>query len=353
MSGARALMLSAGLGTRLRPLTALIPKPLLPVCGRPVGGHTLHDLAGFGCALAVINLHHLGTQVAAAFGAQQYDLALRYRPEATLLGTLGPLAAARDLFADAEAIVVVNGDSLCAWPFAKLLRQHARSGADATLLLHKTLDPAPYGGGVGVDGDGRVTALRDMDPIGAVAGRHVFLGCQVIAPRLLDRVAEGPGDLVGDLYMPLLRDGGHIASLRTREPWHDLGTPQRYHAGVLAWADRAWPGRDALGGRRGGVVAHPLAVGTDSATLRAAVIEADARLGAGAHVERTVVLAGAHVPAGARLVDCVIGPGVTQLPEGASIEGRMITAAMPGQAPGPRATVMGDLVYTPLESATA
>ena len=95
----RALVLAAGLGERLRPLTEFLPKPLLPVAGRPVAGHTLRALRKVGCEAAALNLHHLGDMVRSALGESYEGLPLTYSVEPRLLGTLGPLFALRDFLA--------------------------------------------------------------------------------------------------------------------------------------------------------------------------------------------------------------------------------------------------------------
>src|SRR6476659_7929241 len=154
----RALVLAAGLGTRLRPLTDALPKPLLPVAGLPILGHTLAQLAAAGCEAAAINLHHQGEEIRRRFGEAFAGMSLTYSAEPVLLGTLGALHPLRSFFAGCGAILLVNGDSLCRWPFRRLLRQHFRGRAEgtaATLLLASRPDPAEFGGGVGVDREGR------------------------------------------------------------------------------------------------------------------------------------------------------------------------------------------------------
>ncbi|MBV8200945.1 MAG: NTP transferase domain-containing protein, partial [Acidobacteria bacterium] len=128
----RALVLAAGLGKRLRPLTDATPKPLLPVLGEPILGATLRELAAAGCEAAAINLHHGGEQVPAALGRAYAGLPLTYSQEPALLGTLGAMQPLAGFFAAADLVLVINGDSLCRWPLAALLGRHlAAAGAGA------------------------------------------------------------------------------------------------------------------------------------------------------------------------------------------------------------------------------
>ncbi|MFQ5349648.1 MAG: NDP-sugar synthase, partial [Thermoanaerobaculia bacterium] len=168
----RAVVLAAGLGTRLRPLTGTRPKPALPVAGVPVAGRTLALLALAGCEAAAVNLHHLGERLRAVLGESVEGMPLIYSEEREIQGTLGALWPLRDFCAAADVLLVVNGDSLCRWPLKRLLRAHRRGGAAATLLLSARADPAGFGGGVGVDQVGDVVSF-DSDSRAAVARRRV------------------------------------------------------------------------------------------------------------------------------------------------------------------------------------
>lgn len=341
--GPKALLLAAGLGIRLRPLTAHLPKPLLPVCGQPVAARTLDTLAAVGCQAAAVNLHHLGDQVRAAFGDYHDGIELTYSEEPTILGTLGALYPLQDFFADASAILLVNGDALCSWPWKALLKRHFASGADATLLLSRSLEVEAYGGGVGRSADGRVVQFRDGAAAAPIASRHVFTGAHVLSPRLLSQLKPGFGDIIAGLYMPMLANGGHIEGVLSGRRWHDLGTPARYLAGCLDWTRG---GRLASGWPRRKIA--PSAQVDDSARIRRSVVEADCEIGPDTKIEDSVILSGAHVAAGTWLKDSLVGPGV-HLPKG-RISGRMV-CNLPAHEPiEPGSTLLGELVYTPLDS---
>src|SRR3954468_21730336 len=204
----RALILAAGLGTRLRPLTEHVPKPLLPVRGVPILGHLLTQLAAFGCEAAAVNLHHLGHQIRQRFGDAHAGMPLTWSEEPEILGTLGALHPLKEFLAPADLVLLVNGDSLCRWPLRKLVRRHLAGGARSTLLLASRPDPAAFGGGVGVDRAGRILSFRLGDPErGAVVRRYVFAGAHVFAPDLLARVDPAKADVVRDLYVPMLEEG--------------------------------------------------------------------------------------------------------------------------------------------------
>jgi mannose-1-phosphate guanylyltransferase len=349
----RALVLSAGLGTRLRPLTDATPKPLLPVAGRPVLAHTLAQLAAAGCEAVAINLHHQGEEIRRRLGGEFAGMPLTYSVEPELLGTLGALYPLRGFFAPAEEILLVNGDSLCAWPFRRLLREHRRqreAGAAATLLLALRPDPAEFGGGVGVDREGRVLSLRRGDPAstgeeGGIVRRLVFAGAHALEPALLARVGPGPADIVRDLYVPLLAEGGYIASLATARRWHDLGTPRRFLEASLDWARAGWPRRLW---QRSWV--SPEAALAPGAQVRGSAVEGAARVERRARVERSVLLPGARVGEGSFLREVILGAGAA-VPAGSWVERRLVTARRDGAAREPGASVVGGEVYTPLDPA--
>lgn len=298
----RALVLAAGRGERLRPLTATLPKPLLPVAGRPLLAWTLERLRAAGCEAVAINLHHLGGQIRERFGESHRGLPLVYSEEPELLGTAGALPPLRNFLEQADRVLVVNGDSLCRWPLEALLAGHVRRAPAATLLMHRKADPRAFGGGVALESD-TITAFRPGSLAHASARRHlVFAGAQVLEPELLARIPEGPGDLVSALYEPLLAEGAPLAAVVTERLWHDLGTPRRYLDGVLDWTFR--------GSHQASRIVRGAEV-EPSVKLRRTLVETGSRIEEGADLRSCVVMPGARLGKGVRLTRCVVGPGAT------------------------------------------
>lgn len=338
----RALVLAAGLGTRLRPLTEHVPKPLLPVAGVPILGHSLAQLAAIGCEAAAVNLHHLGEQIRNRFGDSHAGMPLTWSEEPELLGTLGALYPLRDFFAPADLVLLVNGDSLCRWPLKRLVRQHLAGGTAVTLLLTSRPDPAEFGGGVGIDRAGNVLSFRPGDPEqGEVAHRHVFAGAHVFSPDLLSRVGPGFSDIVRDLYKPMLAEGERIRAVVDAGRWHDMGTPQRFLEGVLDWARASWPERLW----RRSWISPEASLGSGCRVKRSS-IEAGARVGEGARVERSILLPGARIGGGTVLREVIVGFGAS-IPAGAWVERRIVMPQHTGFSPGLDDSVVGGAVYTP------
>ena len=337
----RALVLSAGFGQRLRPLTQQMPKPLLPVLGGTVAGRTLASLGRIECERAYLNLHYLSDMVEETFGSEQAGVEIEYSLEREILGTLGALGPIARALSDCEAALMINGDSLCDWPLEALLRQHLKKGALATLLVARR---AAFPGNVAVGKDGRLLQLRHDRELKdeEVASRNlVFAGAQVLSPELLDRVAGRmtPGDIVGELYEPMLDAGEAIQVMTTNKPWHDLGTPWRYLQGVTSLAKRS---RRV----RGSWISEAATVASQ-VRLRGAAIEPLAHLESGSRIDTSLILPGARVEEGCSVRESIIAPGVV-LPAGTGLDRRLVTPLSSGRDPGARDSVVGQLVYTPI-----
>ena len=341
----RALVLAAGLGQRLQPLTGMLPKPLLPAAGQTVAAHSLNQLRMVGCEAVALNLHHRGEQIRDTFGETWGGLDIYYSEEEELLGTLGALRPLREFFRECDLAILLNGDSLCRWPLKRMLRKHQKSGAEATVLVNSRPDPERYGGGIALDETGRVVQFRKVGPQrGKIKRRAVFTGAHVLSRSFLDRVPNGvgPADIVGDLYQPMLAAGAHFHAMTTSRAWHDLGTPDRYLEGVCDWAR----GRAPVRWLRRNWISAGARVGS-RVRLRQVALEAGAVVGAKSRLEQVVVLSGARVGEGCRLHRVILGPNVN-LPPGSKVEHRVVTPLSAGRADGARDSVLGQLVFTPI-----
>jgi mannose-1-phosphate guanylyltransferase len=222
---ARVMVLSAGLGTRLRPLTGELPKPLVPVGDQPILGHVLGWLGAHGFERAVVNTHHLPEAFARAILPLPVDLI----HEPNIRGTAGGIAGARHLLGPAP-IVVWNGDVLGEPPIAELV---ARS-ADGLCLA---IAPRPAREGtVGIDAEGRVVRLRG-ERFGLEARGGDYLGVAALGARCL-RTLPDEGCLVGDWALPALRRGETVLSVDSRAPWTDCGDVASYLRANLDWLTR-------------------------------------------------------------------------------------------------------------------
>lgn len=287
-----AMILCAGLGTRLRPLTEWLAKPMVPVGDAPAVGHIAAQLRRAGLERLALNVFHRAEDLRA--WAEREGVAIS--EEAELLGTAGGVERAGALLGDGD-VLVWNGDILADLDARSLIATHEGSGAEATLAIV----PRQAGeGNVGLDTDGRVVRLR-RESFGEERLGGDFIGVHVLGAAL--RIELPPrGCLVGDVYIPALRRGARLMVHTVTSTFVDVGSLAQYAA-----ANRAW-----LAARGVSSWVGPNAV--VRARVDGSVVGAGARIEADAI--RCVVWPGTHVSD--RVEDAVVTPhgvvGVTPSP---------------------------------------
>ena len=266
------MVLTAGLGTRLRPLTDLRPKPLVPVGDRSVLAHAIDTLRRAGATHFAVNAYHMP----GAVQAEADRLGVEVSVESDLLGTAGGVARARDILGDG-AVLIWNGDVFADVDALALVMAHEASAPEATLVVM----PRPGGeGNVGLDEEGRVVRLR-RESVGPEVRSADFACVHVLGGALRSRLPER-GCLVGDVYIPALRRGATLRAVEHRGSWHDVGSIGAYIDGNLEWL------------RARGV-----------ASWRGPGASVDA----GVTLDRTLVMAGARVEGAGAVVRCVVWDG--------------------------------------------
>jgi NDP-sugar pyrophosphorylase family protein len=296
----RALILAAGLGTRLYPLTLARAKAAAPVDGEPLVRRTARWLAGQGFRDLVINLHHRPETITAVLGdGGDLGVRIRYSWESPVLGSAGGPRHALPLLLDRSAertCVVVNGDTLTSGDLAAMIDHHRRAGALVTMALIPNPRPDKYGG-VLLDAHGSVTGFTRR---GSPDASFHFIGPQVIEADAFMELEEGvPAESVLDLYPRLMRARhGAVAGFVSDAAYSDIGTPADLLATSLALA--------AADGRRDrprwgrGVRVEP------SAREVRSLLWDGVRVDAGASVTGCIVADNVVIPAGATYADCAI-----------------------------------------------
>ena len=294
----KALVLAAGLGLRMRPLSLLRAKPVLPVLNRPLIHWTLDLLARHGVSEVIVNLHHLPATVVRAVGSgSRHGLRVRYSREPRILGTGGGARRVRRFFGK-EPALLVNGDAFFDFDLTGLVERHRRTGAVATLALKANPDPERYGPVI-TDRRGRVRSLPGC--LRAVPGTvSLFTGIHVIDPAILDRLPPGPSDTVRHLYAPLVREGDPVVGVRVRGPWYDLSSPSLYLASHMSLLARGWGGAGPAG------LVHPQAQVHPGAQVVRSAIGAGCVVREGAKVVRSVLWERVTVGRGARVYQSVL-----------------------------------------------
>ena len=206
----RAMILAAGFGTRMRPLTDTLPKALVSVAGRPLIEYTLLFVKSHGIEEVVLNLHHLGHRLRDTLGdGSIYGLRITYSPEDPILDTGGGIKNAQP-FLDGEPFLVLNADTILDFDLTAFLATHRQTQAIGTLLLRPNPDEARYGL-IETDRTGAIRRIRgepsEME-VNEPLSRFMFTGCQVLEPRIFDYMPQGRAfSTTHELYPQLIRRG--------------------------------------------------------------------------------------------------------------------------------------------------
>jgi mannose-1-phosphate guanylyltransferase len=231
----KAVLLAAGVGTRLRPLTDTTPKCLLRIGNRTLLDIWLDALAGIGVTEVLLNTHHLAGQVREHVAARTSGPAVRLSHEPELLGSAGTLVANRDFVEGEDMFLAINADNLTDFDLELLVKEHRAGDAIATLTLFHAPNPSACGI-VEVAPDGRMTGFveKPADPPGDLANAGVY----AFAPAVLDLIDEPlPRDIGFDLLHRLV--GRARAVDMAGAYFIDIGTPAALASARDEWQDRA------------------------------------------------------------------------------------------------------------------
>lgn len=222
----KAVILCAGEGTRLRPLTERCPKVMLPIAGKPVLEHHLALFKRHGVVEIYINLHHLPEQIVSYFqDGRRFGVRITYSYEEELRGTAGALRGFRDRLN--ETFAVHYGDVMSELDITKMLAFHKGKGSVATLVVHPT--NRPHDSDIVVlDASGRVTAVYHK-PGSAKYGNLGNAAFYILEPKVLEYLPqEGTSDFIQDIFPQMIKDGEPLYGYLTDDYLEDMGTLERY-----------------------------------------------------------------------------------------------------------------------------
>jgi mannose-1-phosphate guanylyltransferase len=261
----RAMVLAAGRGERLRPLTDSLPKPMIPVAGKPLIFHTLAYLKNCGIEEVVVNLHHLGEVIQEYVGdGRPWGLRVFYSWERELLGTGGGIQkAAPHLFQ--EAFVVINADILVELNLQRVLQYHRENNAAVTMVLRRDPEVDRYGA-IETDGFGLVRQFLGKLPVGSGPwNRLMFTGVHVLEPVVFAYMnQERTSFSIVDVYLAMLRAGERILGYEMKGFWTDLGTRARYEGFLRMLEERKITIEALVQGCRGSVGREARVPGKDA-----------------------------------------------------------------------------------------
>lgn len=318
----RAMVLAAGLGTRLRPLTYEITKPMVPVLDRPVMAHIVDLLDRHGYEEVIANLHYFPDTIREYFGDR-----LSYRFEEELLGTAGGVRGCGEFFGE-ESFLVISGDALTDIDLTAFAARHREAGGIATLAVKQVADTREYGV-VLHDRQGRITGFQEKPPPEEALSNLGNCGIYMFEPAIFDYFPERPFvDWANDVFPALLEHDVPFHMHEAREYWNDVGSLSELRQGTF----------DALRGElrlqvQGSEISPGVVVAGDTQLPDNAEIEGpvwigrDVLVGEGARLTGPVVLGdGARVGARAQLRSSILFPGTEVAP------GAILIGAIAGHA---------------------
>ncbi len=304
----QGMILAAGLGSRLHPLTLFRAKPAIPFLNRPLICHAMDLLRRLPLSELIVNLHHLPDSVIAALG--ETTPRVHYSPEDSLLGTAGAVGRVRARLND-DPFVVCNGKIYFEEDLHNVVSFHRDRGAIATLVL------VPYSGEQGfrpvrVNRNGWVVGFGQVSDPEDDLGSYTFTGVQVLSQGALDFIPEGRSDLVDDLYLGLIREGYPVLGFVSKARWCECSTPERYLRKSL----------EVLGSRgldymTGSVLSedayHQSVIGqrvevSPGSRLEECVVWDDVRIGPDCSLSNTIVVSDVQLPPQTNLSDVIITP---------------------------------------------
>jgi mannose-1-phosphate guanylyltransferase len=306
------MILAAGFGTRLRPLSYELPKPIVPVLGRPLCSYNMEFLFQAGIREFVLNLHRqpkLIQQRVSGWAGKK--IGVKYTVEPEILGTGGGIWNARN-FLSGGTFVTANSDTVIRFPFASALAYHRKKQALVTLVLFP--DPEKRYPPVWIDQEGRITGFGNVAGDGTRSG--FYTGFQILEPELLRRIPAGKAScIIRETYAPLLRDGAPLFGFLSSGTFREFGSPADYLYGTLALLSEK-PGQkgDLPSTPADSVITPPVyispqaKIGHGARIGPEAVVEEDGAIGEGATVTRGIVWPGAVLAAGQELSSAILTP---------------------------------------------
>ena len=313
------MILAAGFGTRLKPLTNDLPKPLFPVLNRPILEHTLHFLRSHNIREIAINLHHKPENIISYFGdGKKFEMDLHYSREEKILGTAGGIKKLQDFFKD-DSFWVINSDILTDVDLNDALEFHKEKKSKLTLVVRQVFNTEKYRP-IKLDDDGRIVNFLGHSIMNSKDVTQVmFTGIQIVEPDIFSRIPENKFyGTTEDVFPEMIKDGLPVYGYLHQGYWADIGTRETY---IRAQAD-ALDGRLILkipSSRKpeGYLAAQPVHIGKDCKISQDSQVGPYAVLGdncylyPGAVVKNSILWPGTTIKNGCTVENSIIGAGVT------------------------------------------
>jgi len=226
----KALILVGGFGTRLRPLTLSVPKPIVEFANKAMILHQIEALCKIGVNEVILAVNYRPQLMSSYLQPYEAKLGIKisYSHETEPLGTAGPLALAKELLNDGEPFFVLNSDVICEFPFADLLIFHKTHGAEGTIMVTKVEEPSKYGVVVSQE-DGKI--LKFVEKPQVFVGNRINAGIYIFNPSILERIEPKPTSIEKEIF-PKMAQENQLYCMYLEGFWMDVGQPKDFLAGM-------------------------------------------------------------------------------------------------------------------------
>jgi NDP-sugar pyrophosphorylase family protein len=310
----KAMILGAGIGSRLDPLTRSLPKPIVPVVGKPVMGHIMDHLRHFGITQIMVNVQYLGDKIVETIGdGHAYGVHVSYSFEDQLWGDAGGVKRCEAFFADDDdpAFLVVGGDDLSDMDLGAVIQAHRAKNATATIGVTPVADPSQFGIAI-TDDSGYITRFQEKPAPGEAFSNLANTGVYVFDRSVLARIPAQTFYGFGKDVLPgLLAAGDPLVAVASDAYWQDVGNLTIYRQVQRDCIDGRVAVQLPAGATRFETCVVCAGARVDGTIADYTVVGANATIEAGATVRNSVLWDNAVVKAGTTLENCVVGTGVT------------------------------------------
>jgi len=306
----KALILVGGFGTRLRPLTLSVPKPIVEFANKPSIIHQIEALVKVGVTEVVLAVNYQPELMSACMSLWEQKLGVKitYSQETVPLGTAGPLALAKETLNDGDPFFVLNSDIICDFPFADLLKFHRARGGEGTILVTKVDEPSKYGVVVCND-DGKISRFVEKPQV--FVGNKINAGIYIFNPAILNRIEPKPTSIEKEVF-PQMASDGQLFCMTLKGFWMDIGQPKDFLIGTslyLKHLDETHSTNLYHGnGVQGPVLIDPsVKIGEGCVIGPNVTIGPNCIIEEGSRIKNSVILEGVRIGANSWVQQCIVG----------------------------------------------
>ena len=307
----KAMVMAAGMGSRLEPITLMLPKPLMPILNRPLMDIILMQLRSIGVRDVISNTYYLADQIINRYEKNDLGINFSYIKETELSGTAGGVKKCQFFFDEGEDFIVMSGDGLTTVDIQKGLEIHKKSKAIATIGVKEIpMEEVSHFGVVVVDDDGYISEFQEKPSVEEAKSNLINTGIYIFNYKIFDYIPEGKFyDFAKNVFPDLLKDG-QINTFRVDEYWNDIGTISQYKQSIQDVFNGVCPIEHSkvVETNIGNYVVGDTKLPKTVRFVGNTVVGNKCKLGEYIKLENCVLFDGAEIPTGSELKDCIVLP---------------------------------------------